>query len=52
LVAFIACVLKKPELEEEDNGEDLNNVIAAHDEEFTKKDNKTIDGNFMHNLLC
>lgn len=44
LVAFIACILKKPALDEEDTNEDLNNVIAAHDEEFIGKDNGTIEG--------
>ena len=44
LVAFIACILKKPSLDEEDTNEDLNNVIAAHDEEFIGKDNGTIEG--------
>ncbi|OWF47600.1 Polycystic kidney disease and receptor for egg jelly-related protein [Mizuhopecten yessoensis] len=43
LVAFIACILKKPDLDDEDPGEDLNNVIAAHDEEFTAKSNTAID---------
>ncbi|XP_060067156.1 uncharacterized protein LOC132547416 [Ylistrum balloti] len=43
LVAFIACVLKKPDLSDEDPGEDLNNVIAAHDEEFMAKSNTAID---------
>ncbi|KAK3090847.1 hypothetical protein FSP39_015186 [Pinctada imbricata] len=43
IVAFIACILKKPEIDEEDTNEDLNNVIAAHDEEFLNKDSRTID---------
>lgn len=46
LVAFIACILKKPDIEEEDGaGEDLNNVIAAHDEEMLHKNNDELDGN-------
>lgn len=48
LVAFIACILKKPDIEEEDGaGEDLNNVIAAHDEEMLHKNNDELDGNFI-----
>ena len=47
LVAFIACVLKKPDLEEEgDTSDALNNAIAAHDEEITIKGHEFIDGMF------
>ncbi|CAG2212605.1 PKD1L2 [Mytilus edulis] len=38
LVAFIACIVKKPDIDEEDGAtEDINNVIAAHDEEMLQK---------------
>jgi hypothetical protein len=51
LVAFIACILKKPDIEEEDGaGEDLNNVIAAHDEEMLHKNNDELDGNSLTKL--
>jgi hypothetical protein len=51
LVAFIACILKKPDIEEEDGaGEDLNNVIAAHDEEMLHKNNDELDGNSLSKL--
>ncbi|XP_069123478.1 uncharacterized protein [Argopecten irradians] len=43
LVTFVACIIKKPDLSDEDPGEDLNNVIAAHDEEFMAKSNTAID---------
>ena len=45
LVAFIACVLKKPDLDEEgDCTDQLNKAIAAHDEELTTKGADAIDG--------
>lgn len=45
LVAFIACVLKKPDIDEEDGAsEDINNVIAAHDEEMLNKGHEELDG--------
>ena len=48
LVAFIACILKKPDIEEEDGaGEDINNVIVAHDEEMLHKGHEELDGNLF-----
>lgn len=45
LVAFIACIVKKPDIDEEDGAsEDINNVIAAHDEEMLHKDHEELDG--------
>ncbi|XP_063443914.1 polycystin-1-like protein 2 [Mytilus trossulus] len=44
LVAFIACIVKKPDIDEEDGAsEDINNVIAAHDEEMLHKDHEELD---------
>lgn len=38
LVTFIACVLKKPDLDEDDTGDDVNNILAPDEEALAKKD--------------
>ncbi|XP_046581985.1 LOW QUALITY PROTEIN: uncharacterized protein LOC124289408 [Haliotis rubra] len=37
IVAFIACILKKPELDEEDLNENIDNVLAPDEELLSKK---------------
>ena len=45
LVAFIACVLKKPDLDEEgDCSDELNNAIAAQDEVLLTKGQDAVSG--------
>ena len=46
-MAFIACVLKKPDLEEEgDCSDELNNAIAAQDEVLETKGQEAVSGNY------
>lgn len=38
LVAFLACVLKKPELDDDDAKEDVNQVLAENEINERKRD--------------
>jgi len=45
LVAFIACVLKKPDLDEEaDCTNELNQAIATHDAQVAAKGDEAVEG--------
>lgn len=51
LVAFIACVLKKPDLDEDgDCTNELNNAISKHEEEVYAKGSSVIDGIELGNI--
>ena len=48
-MAFIACVLKKPDLGEEgDCTAELNNAISRHEEEVYAKGASAIDGPYLY----
>ena len=38
MVALISCILKKPDLDEEDLGEDLDKVLSPHASSGSKPD--------------